>query len=205
MSGAWRSPCSTKCSAICRSPESKISISGVTPAAWTRCAMISRLRGVLITTAVPEYIVLKSSVHTSGRSASTCATRFSGCVSVVPGAATRGSSSEGMKRPPSPVERFRITSTSAARMRATISAKRSARIVPRPVSGSRACRCTIAAPARAASTALCAISAGVTGSAGFCSRLVRLPVTAQVRMVLVRMWETRRSSCGRRRRAAARR
>ena len=68
---------------------------------------------MLMTTAVPENIVLKSSVHTSGRSRSTCATRSSGRISVLPGAATFGSSSDGMKRPPSPVERLRITSQPA--------------------------------------------------------------------------------------------
>src|ERR1700710_716690 len=53
-----------------------------------------------------------------------------------------------------------------------------------PVLGLRACRCTIAAPASAASTAASAISCGVTGSAFDIDGVWIAPVTAQVMMTL---------------------
>src|SRR4051812_9289255 len=53
-----------------------------------------------------------------------------------------------------------------------------------PVFGLRACRCTIAAPASAASTAASAISCGVTGSACDIDGVWIAPVTAQVMMTL---------------------
>src|SRR3984957_18329455 len=53
-----------------------------------------------------------------------------------------------------------------------------------PVFGLRACRCTIAAPASAASTAASAISCGVTGSAFDIEGVWIAPVTAQVMMTL---------------------
>src|SRR4051812_48859159 len=53
-----------------------------------------------------------------------------------------------------------------------------------PVLGLRACRCTIAAPASAASTAASAISCGVTGSALDIDGVWIAPVTAQVMMTL---------------------
>src|SRR5271167_4599770 len=53
-----------------------------------------------------------------------------------------------------------------------------------PVFGLRACRCTIAAPASAASTAASAISCGVTGSALDIEGVWIAPVTAQVMMTL---------------------
>src|SRR5712675_2384486 len=53
-----------------------------------------------------------------------------------------------------------------------------------PVFGLRACRCTIAAPASAASTAASAISCGVTGSAFDIDGVWIAPVTAQVMMTL---------------------
>ena len=78
------------------SPESNTSSSGSTPAARITLAMRAMVLGVLITTSPPETMVLRSSVQISGRRAATWATRRSGTVSVVPGAATLGSSSEGM-------------------------------------------------------------------------------------------------------------
>src|SRR6202000_2844286 len=66
--------------------------------------------------------------------------------------------------------------------------------VGRPVSGSRACRCRIAAPACAAATAWSAISPGVTGSwsdgDGTWIEPVRaqLTITLRVGMVLRRRW-----------------
>src|ERR1700681_4540138 len=54
----------------------------------------------------------------------------------------------------------------------------------RVVSGSRTWMCTIAAPALAASTADCAICAGVTGTAGFLPGVSADPVTAQEIMTL---------------------
>ena len=53
----------------------------------------------------------------------------------------------------------------------------------RPVSGSRTWMWQMAAPALAAPMQASAISAGVTGRAGLCSRVGNVPVTAQVRMV----------------------
>ena len=49
-----------------------------------------------------------------------------------------------------------------------------------PVCGSRACRCTIAAPASAAPIAASAISSGVTGRCGDIDGVWIAPVTAQV-------------------------
>lgn len=77
--------------------------------------------GVLMTTSPPELIVLRSRVQMSGLRATMCSTRLSGDVSVVPGAATFGSSSEGTKRPPGPVVRLRITSLFRALIRSTTS------------------------------------------------------------------------------------
>src|SRR6516165_8248029 len=53
----------------------------------------------------------------------------------------------------------------------------------RPLSGSRTWMWQMAAPASAAPIQASAISCGVTGSAGFCARVGKLPVTAQVKMV----------------------
>src|SRR5882672_743408 len=56
--------------------------------------------------------------------------------------------------------------------------------VGRPSAGSRACRCTIAAPACAAPIAPSAISSGVTGRCGDIVGVWIAPVTAQVMMTL---------------------
>src|SRR5713101_7168802 len=56
--------------------------------------------------------------------------------------------------------------------------------VGRPSVGSRACRCTIAAPACAAPIAPSAISSGVTGRCGDIVGVWIAPVTAQVMMTL---------------------
>src|SRR6202049_1409825 len=53
-----------------------------------------------------------------------------------------------------------------------------------PVLGLRACRCTMAAPASAASTAASAISCGVTGNAFDIEGVWMAPVTAQVMITL---------------------
>src|ERR1700736_3097484 len=53
----------------------------------------------------------------------------------------------------------------------------------RPLSGSRTWMWQMAAPVFAAPMQASAISCGVTGSAGFCARVGKLPVTAQVKMV----------------------
>src|SRR3954464_7420549 len=53
-----------------------------------------------------------------------------------------------------------------------------------PVLGLRACKCTMAAPASAASTAASAISCGVTGRAYDIDGVWIAPVTAQVMMTL---------------------
>ena len=55
----------------------------------------------------------------------------------------------------------------------------------RPSFGSRACRCTIAAPASAAPIAASAISSGVTGRCGDIDGVWIAPVTAQVMMTLL--------------------
>jgi hypothetical protein len=103
------------------SPESNTSSSGLTPASRIAPAMIVTFLGVLITTALPNHMVLRSSEQISGPSATTCSTRRSGRTSVEPGAATLGSSSLGMNRPPGPVVRLMIRSVSLARMRSTTS------------------------------------------------------------------------------------
>ncbi|KAG1433190.1 hypothetical protein G6F56_014637 [Rhizopus delemar] len=56
-----------------------------------------------------------------------------------------------------------MTTSLAALMRGRNCAYSAGSCVGRPVWGSRACRCTIAAPASAASSADCAIWSGVTG------------------------------------------
>src|SRR5882672_7634820 len=56
--------------------------------------------------------------------------------------------------------------------------------VGRPSAGSRACRCTIAAPALAAPIAPSAISSGVIGRCGDIVGVWMAPVTAQVMMTL---------------------
>src|SRR5690242_19776730 len=56
--------------------------------------------------------------------------------------------------------------------------------VGRPSAGSRACRCTIAAPACAAPFAPAAISSGVNGRCGYMVGVWIAPVTAQVMMTL---------------------
>ena len=137
-----------------------------------------------MTDACPDHMVLKSNVQISGRNASTWATRFSGAQRVEPAAAILGSSSDGMKRPPSPVVRFTIISVFSARMRSINSEYRSRRMDPLAVSGSRTCRWTIAAPAAAASSAWRAICSGVIGRCGLISGVIRLPVIAAVRIVL---------------------
>ncbi|MDT4839162.1 hypothetical protein FQZ97_729450 [compost metagenome] len=60
----------------------------------------------------------------------------------------------------------------------------------RPSFGSRACRCRIAAPARAASMDACAISSAVTGRCGDMLGVWMAPVGAQVMMALGR-WAMR--------------
>ena len=103
------------------SPESNTSSSGRTPALRIAAAMIAALRGVLITTALPNHIVLRSSEQISGLSATTCSTRRSGRTRVEPGAATLGSASLGTNRPPGPVVRLMIRSVALARIRSTTS------------------------------------------------------------------------------------
>src|SRR5512134_3631525 len=62
--------------------------------------------------------------------------------------------------------------------------KSSGSCVGLPSFGLRACRCTIAAPALAASIDACAISSGVTGRYGDMLGVWIEPVTAQVMMTL---------------------
>ncbi|MNT10922.1 hypothetical protein D3C72_1457760 [compost metagenome] len=97
-----------------------------------------------------------------------------------------------MPRPP-PVVMFRM-----ALLRALMSGRNCANSLGswsgRPVSGSRACRCSIAAPASAAATASSAICRGVIGRYGDIEGVWIEPVTAQVMMtfgdlrMLVSFW-----------------
>ena len=87
-SGVRKDPSAIKSFRSAISPESNSSSSGRTPAPRINTAIIRTLRGVLITTSLPEFMVLRSSVQISGFSSATCATRGSGGSSVVPGAAT---------------------------------------------------------------------------------------------------------------------
>ena len=103
------------------SPESNSSISGLTPASRMIFAIRRTLAGVLMTTCPPEFIVLRSRVQISGFRIAMCSTRFSGFISVEPGAATLGSSSEGTKRPPGPVVIFRMSCEFFARIRSITS------------------------------------------------------------------------------------
>ena len=73
-----------------------------------------------------------------------------------------------------------ITALQRAAISGRNSAKTSGSGVGRPVSGSRAWRWMIAAPASAAPTALSAICAGVIGSYGVCDGTWIDPVTAQL-------------------------
>ena len=103
------------------SPLSNTSSSGSTPAARIAAAILRTLAGVLMTTSGPEFIVLRSSEQMSGFSSCTCFSRSSGGRSVVPGAATFGSSGLGTKRPPGPVVMLMMSFESFARMRSITS------------------------------------------------------------------------------------
>ena len=103
---------------------------------------------------------------------------ISGCASF--GAARR--SSIVMSELP-PVVMF-TTASQPARMRGRNCMNTSGSAVGRPLSGSRACRCRIAAPAAAAPIACVAISSGVTGRCGLIVGVWIEPVTAQVMMTL---------------------
>src|SRR5690606_11010339 len=77
-----------------------------------------------------------------------------------------------------------ITTSVCSRMRGTIMSKTAGSGVGRPSCGSRACRCTMAAPAFAASTAFCTIWSGVSGRYSDIEGVCTAPVTAQVMMTL---------------------
>src|SRR5438046_2900003 len=77
-----------------------------------------------------------------------------------------------------------ITTSLACLMRGTNWRNRPTSCDGRPSFGSRACKCTIAAPACAASMAAVAISPGVTGRYGDIDGVWIEPVTAQVMMTL---------------------
>ena len=82
-----------------------------------------------------------------------------------------------------PVVKLMTTSQRRA-MSAANSRKYFGSCVGCPSTGSRACRCTIAAPASAAPTAASAISRGVIGRCGDIDGVWIEPVTAQVMMTL---------------------
>ena len=115
---------------------------------------------------MPKLIEPMFSEHISGLAAS--------------GAASRSSSVIFM---PPPVVMF-TTASVACLMRGRKRMNTAGSGVGRPVSGSRACRCRIEAPASAASMAWVAISSGVTGSAADIVGVWMPPVTAQVMMTL---------------------
>ncbi len=111
----------------------------------------------------------------------------------------RSRSSADMPMPP-PVVMPMITSLSALICR-MISRKISGSAEGRPLRGSRACRCTAAAPARAQAMASAAICSGVIGKCGVCVGMVTEPVMAAVMMSLsndltsfLRQWESNRPS-----------
>ena len=108
--GPCNVPSAIKSRARWISPESKISNSGLTPASRITLAMMRTLRGVLITTSAPEFMVFKSNEQISGFKTRMCSTRFSGITKVEPAAATRGSSWLGTNRPPGPVVRLMMSS-----------------------------------------------------------------------------------------------
>src|SRR3954469_5302480 len=84
--------------------------------------------------------------------------------------------------PAPPVEKFRMTGQRCAISRA-IAAYTSGAYVG-PPSSVRAWMCTTAAPASYARAASSAISAGVYGTHGHCSRVARTPGSAQVTITL---------------------
>ena len=86
MPGPSKVPSLIKSLAKCKSPESKISNSGLTPASRMTLAMMRTLRGVLMTTSAPLFMVFKSNEQISGLMMAMCSTRFSGGTKVVPGA-----------------------------------------------------------------------------------------------------------------------
>jgi hypothetical protein len=114
-------PSFTRSAINAMSPESNNSISGFTPASRITFAMRRTFGGVLMTTSLPNVIVLRSSVQISGRSAEICSTRFSGTIRFVPGPAIFGSSSEGAKRPPGPVVMLSTRLVFFLRIRSTTS------------------------------------------------------------------------------------
>ena len=97
-------------------------------------------------------------------------------------AAGRSRSSTVMVALP-PVVMF-TTASVACLMRGRKRANSSGSWVGRPVSGSRACRWTMAAPASTAATASAAIWSGVTGRCGDMLGVWMEPVTAQVTITL---------------------
>ena len=84
-------------------------------------AILRTFAGVFITTSGPEFIVFRSSEHTSGFSSITCFSRSSGGSSVVPGANCFGSASLGTNRPPGPVVRLMMSTESRLRIRSITS------------------------------------------------------------------------------------
>ena len=118
-------PSAIKSKAKFKSPVSKISNSGSTPASRITLAILRTLRGVLITMSEAPFIVLKSKEQMSGFSLAICSTRFSGWHRVVPGANTFGSSSLGINRPPGPVVRLIMSSLFCVRINSTTFAYKS--------------------------------------------------------------------------------
>src|SRR5512142_767972 len=144
-------------------PASYTSHSGTRPLSWRRPAILTTSVRAFTNTASPKFMVPRLSVPISAPSTSD-PRRSSTLIPTAP-----------------PVEHWTTTSQPAPRMRSTISWKCASSWEGRP-SGQRACRCTTAAPARQASTAACAISAGVYGTCGLCARVTSAPTTAAVMM-----------------------
>ena len=180
-SGGWAMcPSSIMRRASMTWPGSKTSSSGLTPASETAFAMIRRCDGMLTNPVSPKFIDPTSRLQISGRNSTTCCTRASGAVMVVPGPPTRGSLSLGTNREPGPVVRFSTMSAPDARIRSTTARYSASSWLGPPVLGSRTWMCAIAAPARAASITESAICAGVTGTPGCLPTVSPPPVTAQL-------------------------
>ena len=111
--------------------------------------------------------------------------RCSAVIRSVPSAGTCGLSSSTIRSPPIPAVRLISTLRPLFLTRSTTSLNNAISRLPFPVCGSRTCRCTIAAPASAASIAEVAICSGVTGIAGCLSTVSPAPVTAQVTTTLL--------------------
>ena len=105
-----------------KSPVSKISNSGITPASRITFAITRTEAGVFTAISLTVFMVFKSKEQISGFKAVICSTLLRGWHKLVPGAKIFGSSVDGTKRAPTPVVKL-ITSS---RLRALIKCSTSA-------------------------------------------------------------------------------